>query len=89
MLQSAYITSELGARDTYALTYLVAVAIPVETFTLFTAVTLREEEMVVYTPSHLHSMHWLLALLPFINDALAYYSLWPSRTPDWTILRGP
>ena len=46
-------------------------AIPVETFILFTAVTLREKEMVVYTPSHLHPISGLLALLSLINGALA------------------
>jgi len=47
MLQAAYTTPELAARDTQAPTDLVAVAIPVETFALFTAVTLRKEAMVV------------------------------------------
>ena len=71
MLHTAYTTPELATRDTQAFTDLVAVAIPVEPFILFTAVTLREEEMVIYTPSHLHSIHWLLAILPFINGVLA------------------
>jgi hypothetical protein len=53
------------------MTGLVSVAIPVEKFILFTAVALREEEMMVYIPSRLHSTPWLLALLPFINGALA------------------
>jgi hypothetical protein len=38
----AYTTPELAARDTHAVTDLVAVAIRVETFILFTAETLQE-----------------------------------------------
>ena len=40
MLQAAYTTPEAVARDNQALTNLVFVAIPVETFVLFTTVTL-------------------------------------------------
>jgi hypothetical protein len=61
MLQAAYATPKIAARDTKALTYLVFVAIPVETFILFTAVTLREEEIVRHTPSHLHPISGFLA----------------------------
>ena len=46
MLQATYTAPELAARNTQALTDLVSVAIPVETFILFTAIALREEEMV-------------------------------------------
>ena len=56
MLQAAYTTPELAAKDTQSLNDLAAVAIPVETFILLTTVTLREKEMVVYNPSHLHSI---------------------------------
>jgi hypothetical protein len=51
MLQVAYTTPELAARDTQALTYLVSATIPVETLIVFTAVTLREEKIVIHTPS--------------------------------------
>ena len=71
MLHAAYTTLELAARDTHALIELVAVAIAVEAFVLFTAVTLREKKIVVYTPYHLHPVPRLLALLSFINGALA------------------
>jgi hypothetical protein len=40
MLQTVYTAPEPAAPDTKALTDLVSVAIPVETFILFTAVTL-------------------------------------------------
>jgi hypothetical protein len=40
MMQMAYTTPESEAKDTQALSDLVAVAIPVETFILFTAATL-------------------------------------------------
>ncbi len=41
--------------DMQALTDLVSVAIPIETFILFTELALREEEMMTHTPSHCHS----------------------------------
>ncbi len=40
MLQTSYTTPELAARDTHALTKVVALATPVDTFFIFTAVTL-------------------------------------------------
>jgi hypothetical protein len=51
MLQAVYTAPEPGARDIQALTDLVSVAIPVETFILFTAVTLQEKEMACHTPT--------------------------------------
>ena len=72
MLRATYTPPpEPAATETQALTNLASVAIPVETFILFTAVTLREEEMAVYTHSDLHPISGLLALLPLINVALA------------------
>jgi hypothetical protein len=43
MLQAAFTAPEPAARDIQALTDLVSVAIPVEIFIFFTAITLREE----------------------------------------------
>jgi len=71
MLQATYTTPESASRDTYALTNLVSVAIPVETFIFFTAVTLREEEMVIHTPPHLHPISGLMTFLPLTKGALA------------------
>ncbi len=71
MVQASYTTPEPAGRDTQALTDVVSVAIPLETFILFTSVTLREEEMVVYTPSYRHPIPGMSTLLPFINGALA------------------
>ena len=50
MLQTAYASPEAAAGDAHALTELVSVAIPVEIFITYTAVTLREKEMVILTP---------------------------------------
>ena len=63
MLQATYTAPEPTARDTQTLTDLVSVAIPVKICILFTAITLREEEMVTHTPSHRHPTSWRLALL--------------------------
>jgi hypothetical protein len=71
MLQAAYTTPKLASKDIEAVTYLVSEVIPVESCILFTAVTLREEEMVVYTPPHPQSISGLLTLRPFINGAFA------------------
>jgi hypothetical protein len=71
MPQAAYTTPEPIARDTHAPTYLVSMAIPVETCILFTAITLREEEMVTHTPPHLHPISGLLAFLSLAYGALA------------------
>jgi hypothetical protein len=79
MLQATYTTPELEARDTHALTNLVYVATTVETFILFTAVTLREEEMAILTPYHPHPISGLLALPPITNGALATVFTLPSR----------
>ena len=54
MLQASYTAPEPASRDTQDLTDLVSVAIPVETFILFTELTLREEEMVTHIPLHRH-----------------------------------
>jgi hypothetical protein len=43
MLQAAYTTPKLAAKDTHALTNLVAVTILIKILILFTAVALREE----------------------------------------------
>ena len=47
MLYMEYTTPELAAGDAQALADLVALAIPVETFILYTVVTLQEEKMAV------------------------------------------
>ena len=60
----------MAARDIQALTDLVASAISTETFTLFTTVTLREDEMVTQTPSCLHSRYGWLSLSPLTHGAL-------------------
>jgi hypothetical protein len=64
-------TSEDAAGDTHALIDLGAVSIPVETFILYTVVTLQEEEMAVCTPSYPHPLFGFLAFLSFNNVALA------------------
>jgi len=51
LLRKDYTASENAAGDTRALTDLVAVSIPVETFILYTVDTLQEEEMAVHTRS--------------------------------------
>ena len=62
-LQTTYTAPEPATKDTHALTDLVSVAIPVETFILYTAIILREEEMTTHTPSHRHPTSGWLALL--------------------------
>ncbi len=71
MLQAVYTAPEPAARDIQALTDLVSVAISVETFILFTAVTLRDEEMVCHTPT----------------SSTPIYSSWilPSLTPSASV----
>jgi len=50
---------------------MVSVAIPVETFIAYTTVTLREEEIVILIPPHLHPIILgILATLPSINGTL-------------------
>jgi len=71
MLQATYTTPEFVVRDIMVLPNLVLVAIPVETFIFFTAVTLIEEETVIHTPPHLHPISRSLALLPLLNGAFA------------------
>ena len=78
MLQAAYTAPEPPAKDTHALTYLVSMAIPVETFIILTAVTLREEEMVIHTLPHLHPISGLMAISPLSNGALAADPAQPS-----------
>jgi hypothetical protein len=78
MLQAAYTTPEAVARDTQALPNLVSVVIPVETFILFTTMTLREEEMGTNTPFHLHPTYGLLAFLSLTNGTLATILALPS-----------
>ena len=51
MLQMAYTDPVIAARDIQALTDLVAAAIPIETFILYTVLTLRENDMVTNNPS--------------------------------------
>ncbi len=60
----------MGSK-TCALTISTCPVFPVETFILFTAVTLQEDDMAVHTSAYLPSIPLLLALLPFINDPLA------------------
>jgi hypothetical protein len=52
MLQMQCPTTEHATGDGHALTDLVAYAILVETFILYTDVTLHEDEMVVLIPSN-------------------------------------
>lgn len=52
MLQAVYTTPETATQDILGLTDLVSVAIPVETFILFTDLTLHEEDMVRQTSPH-------------------------------------
>ena len=72
MLQAAYTTPELAAREGHTGSdkprFFV---IPVETLILFTAVTLREEKW-RYKPRtlHLHPISGLMAISPLTNGAL-------------------
>ena len=78
MLQATYTAPEPAAKDTKALTDLVSVAIPVETFILFTAITLREEDLVTHTPPHRHPTSGWLALLSLTYGALVAVIALPS-----------
>ncbi len=69
MLQAVYTTPNAVSRNTQALIDLVYVTISVEICILFTTVTLREEEMVTNTPSHLHPAFGLLAFISLTNGA--------------------
>jgi hypothetical protein len=71
MLQASYTAPELAVRDTHALTDLVSLAIPVKTFILFTAITLREEEMLTHTPPYRHPTSGQLAFLSLTYGAFA------------------
>ena len=71
LLRRDYIASEDAAGDNQALTNLVVISIPVETFILYTVVTLQEEERAVRTPSYPYPLLGFLAFLPFNNGALA------------------
>ncbi len=55
LLQTAYTTPDMSSRDIHALADLVPSAIAAEIFILFTTITLREEEMMIYNPHRLNS----------------------------------
>jgi hypothetical protein len=74
LLQATYTAPEPAAKDTQALTAIVSVATPVKTFILYTAITLREEEMVTHAPSNRHpASEWLasLSLTYGVSDAVS------------------
>jgi hypothetical protein len=71
MIQAAYTAPEPATKNTQTLMDLVSVAIPVEIFILYTAITLREEEMVTHTPLHRHPTSGWLTLLSLTYGALA------------------
>ncbi len=74
MLHMNYTTPENAAEDAQALLEFAVVAIPMETFTVHTSVTLKENEMAAHAQSYSHSLSMLLALQPFIIGALAAIS---------------
>jgi hypothetical protein len=70
MFHREYSTLESAAKDSATLFEFAAVAISMETFTVYTVMTLLEEDMVVHhIPRLLHSFSMLLALSPYINVA--------------------
>jgi hypothetical protein len=71
MLQTAYTTPEMVARNIQALKDLVASAVSTETFTLFPTGTPYEDKMVTHTPSRLHSRYEWLSLCPLTQGTLA------------------
>ena len=52
------------------MTDMVAISIPAEALTLYTSVTLQEEEMTVRTPSYSHILPGSSPFLPINNGAL-------------------
>jgi hypothetical protein len=71
VLQASCTAPEPTARDTQALTNLVSVAIPVETFIIYTELTLREEEMVTHIPFHREPIPTWLAVMSLTYGVLA------------------
>jgi hypothetical protein len=77
MFQMVYTTPEDAARDIQALTDLVASAIPTDTFILFTSFTLREEELVIPTPSLHHGHHMCMTRRALTHTAPLAFPAFP------------